>query len=82
MAKRKITSPALEYVHRLRKENLRELGWKALVGELGVVNATRFVMELHEGKQDYSKLRGIDRALDVVSTIRTATVLLATCVAR
>jgi len=82
MAKRKITSPALEYVHRLRKENLRELGWKALVGELGVVNATRFVMELHEGKQDYSKLRGIDFVLDVVSTIRTATVLLATCVAR
>ena len=82
MAKRKITSPALEYVHRLRKENLRELGWKALVGELGVVNATRFVMELHEGKQDYSKLRGIDLALDVVSTLRTATVLLATCVAR
>jgi hypothetical protein len=82
MAKRKITSPALEYVHRLRKENLRELGWKALVGELGVVNATRFVMELHEGKQDYSKLRGIDLVLDVVSTIRTATVLLATCVAR
>jgi len=82
MAKRKITSPALEYVHRLRKENLRELGWKALVGELGVVNATRFVMELHEGKQDYSKLRGIDLVLDVVSTLRTATVLLATCVAR
>jgi hypothetical protein len=82
MAKTKITSPALEYVHRLRKENLRELGWKALVGELGVVNATRFVMELHEGKQDYSKLRGIDLVLDVVSTLRTATVLLATCVAR
>jgi hypothetical protein len=82
MAKTKITSPALEYVHRLRKENLRELGWKALVAELGVVNATRFVMELHEGKQDYSKLRGIDLVLDVVSTLRTATVLLATCVAR
>lgn len=51
----------------LRKENLRELGWKALVGELGVSNATRFVMELHEGKQDYSKLRGklfADKTLD------------------
>jgi len=51
----------------LRKENLRELGWKALVGELGVANATRFVMELHEGKQDYSKLRGklfADKTLD------------------
>jgi hypothetical protein len=42
----------------LRKQDLRELGWKALVAELGVANATRFVMELHEGKQDYSKLRG------------------------
>ena len=51
----------------LRKENLRELGWKALVGELGVANATRFVMELHEGRQDYSKLRGklfADKSLD------------------
>ena len=67
MAKKKSTSAALEYVHRLRKENLRELGWKALVGELGVANATRFVMELHEGKQDYSKLRGklfADKTLD------------------
>jgi hypothetical protein len=42
----------------LRKEDLRELGWKALVSKLGVANAARFVMELHEGKQDYSKLRG------------------------
>ncbi len=51
----------------LRKENLRELGWKALVGELGVANATRFVMELHESRQDYSKLRGklfADKSLD------------------
>jgi hypothetical protein len=42
----------------LRKRDLRELGWKALVAELGVANATRFVMELHEGEQDYAKLRG------------------------
>lgn len=41
----------------LRKQDLRELGWKALVAELGVANATRFLMELHEGEQDYSKLR-------------------------
>ena len=50
----------------LRKQDLCELGWKALVA-LGVTNATRFVMELHEGKQDYSKLRGklfADKALD------------------
>ena len=51
----------------LRKENLRELGWKALVAELGVANATRFIMELHEGRQNYSKLRGklfADKTLD------------------
>lgn len=51
----------------LRKRNLRELGWKALVAELGVTNATRFVMELREGEQDYSKLRGklfAEKALD------------------
>ncbi len=42
----------------LRKQDLRELGWKALVAELGVANATRFLMELHEGAGDYSKLRG------------------------
>ncbi len=42
----------------LRKRDLRELGWKALVAELGVANATRFVMELHEGEHDYTKLRG------------------------
>ena len=50
----------------LRKQDLCELGWKALVA-LGVTNATRFVMELHEGKQDYSKLRGklfVDKTLD------------------
>ena len=42
----------------MRKQELWELGWKALVAELGVANATRFVTELHEGKEDYSKLRG------------------------
>lgn len=42
----------------LRTHDLRELGWKALVAELGVANATRFVMDLHEGQQDYAKLRG------------------------
>jgi hypothetical protein len=41
----------------LRKRDLRELGWKALVAELGVTNATRFVMELREGEQDYAQLR-------------------------
>ena len=42
----------------LRKRDLRELGWKALVAQLGVTNATRFVLELSEGEQDYAKLRG------------------------
>ena len=42
----------------LRTHDLRELGWKALVAELGVANATRFVIDLHEGEQDYARLRG------------------------
>ena len=41
----------------LRKRDLFQLGWKALVAELGVANATRFIMELSEGDQDYTKLR-------------------------
>lgn len=42
----------------LRKRDLREMGWKALVAELGVTNATRFIVELSEGELDYSQLRG------------------------
>jgi hypothetical protein len=34
----------------LRKRDLRELGWKALVAELGITNATRFVMQLSLGR--------------------------------
>ncbi len=41
----------------LHKRELRQLGWRALVAELGVANATRFIMELSGGEQDYSKLR-------------------------
>lgn len=41
----------------LRKRDLFQLGWKALVAELGVANATRFTVELSEGDQDYTKLR-------------------------
>ncbi|MGH7964287.1 MAG: hypothetical protein ACRERD_21105 [Candidatus Binatia bacterium] len=41
----------------LHKRNLFQLGWKALVAELGVANATRFIMELSEGEQDYTNLR-------------------------
>lgn len=41
----------------LHKRDLRQLGWKALVAELGVANATRFIMDLSEGEGDYTKLR-------------------------
>ena len=42
----------------VRKRDLREMGWKALVTELGVTNVTRFILELCDGEQDYTKLRG------------------------
>ena len=42
----------------LRERDLREQGWKALVAELGVANATRFIMKLSEGEHNYAKLRG------------------------
>jgi hypothetical protein len=45
-------------VRGLRRRDVRALGWKALVAEIGVGGATRFVMELHEGERDYAKLRG------------------------
>jgi len=41
----------------LHKRDLRQLGWKALVAELGVANATRFIIDLSEGEGDYTKLR-------------------------
>jgi uncharacterized coiled-coil DUF342 family protein len=41
----------------LHKRDLRQIGWKALVAELGVANATRFIMDLSEGEEDYTKLR-------------------------
>jgi hypothetical protein len=41
----------------LHKRDLRQLGWKALVAELGIANATRFIMDLSEGEEDYTKLR-------------------------
>jgi hypothetical protein len=41
----------------LHKRDLRQLGWKALVAELGVADATRFIMDLSEGEEDYTKLR-------------------------
>jgi hypothetical protein len=41
----------------LHKRDLRQLGWKALVAELGVANATRFITDMSEGEEDYTKLR-------------------------
>ena len=41
----------------LHKRDLRQLGWNPLVAELGVANATRFIMDLSEGEEDYTKLR-------------------------
>lgn len=41
----------------MRKRDLRELGWKALVEELGVTDATRFIRQLSEGEQNYAALR-------------------------
>jgi hypothetical protein len=41
----------------MHKRDLRQLGWKALVAELGVANATRFIMDLSVSEEDYTKLR-------------------------
>ena len=36
---------------------LRKAGWKALVSDLGLVNATRFIMQSEQGREDYTKVR-------------------------
>jgi len=36
---------------------LRDAGWAALVGNLGLVNATRFIMQYETGYGDYAKIR-------------------------
>jgi len=41
----------------LHKRDLLQLGWKALITELGVANATRFVMEVGGAEGDYTKQR-------------------------
>ena len=41
----------------VHKHDLRQLGWKAMVAELGVANATRFIMDLSASEEDYTKLR-------------------------
>ncbi len=36
---------------------LRDAGWAALVSNLGLVNATRFIMQYEAGYGDYEKTR-------------------------
>jgi len=36
---------------------LRDAGWNALVKSLGLVNATRFILQYESGFGDYSKIK-------------------------
>ncbi len=36
---------------------LRDAGWEALVNNLGLVNATRFIMQSETGYGDYAKIK-------------------------
>ncbi len=36
---------------------LRDAGWAALVSNLGLVNATRYIMQSETGYGDYTKIR-------------------------
>ncbi len=36
---------------------LREAGWNALVENLGIVNATRFILQYESGYGDYTKIK-------------------------
>jgi len=36
---------------------LREAGWNALVKNLGLVNATRFILQYESGSGDYTKIK-------------------------
>ncbi|VAX31678.1 hypothetical protein MNBD_NITROSPIRAE03-1116 [hydrothermal vent metagenome] len=36
---------------------LREAGWNALVENLGIVNATRFILQYESGYGDYIKIK-------------------------
>jgi len=36
---------------------LREAGWNALVNSLGLINATRFIMQYETGFGDYTKIK-------------------------
>jgi hypothetical protein len=36
---------------------LRDAGWNALVNNLGLINATRFIMQYESGQGDYAAIR-------------------------
>ena len=36
---------------------LREAGWDALVKRIGLVNATRFILQYESGYSDYTKIK-------------------------
>ena len=36
---------------------LREAGWNALVKSIGLVNATRFILQYESGYGDYTKIK-------------------------
>lgn len=36
---------------------LREAGWRALVKSLGLINATRFILQYESGYGDYTKIK-------------------------
>ena len=41
----------------LTGSTLREAGWKALVKSIGMVNATRFILQYESGYGDYTKIK-------------------------
>lgn len=42
---------------KLTSSILREAGWKALVKSIGLVNATRFLLQYESGFGDYAKIK-------------------------
>lgn len=38
---------------------LREAGWEALVKNIGLVNATRFILQYESGYGDYAKIKKV-----------------------
>ena len=53
----KVCSKMLKTQKPLSGYALRDAGWNALVKNLGLVNATRFILQYESGFEDYSKIR-------------------------